>query len=177
MILVMAMKSGECVMELVFLMFPGRSRGMGWPISAPGLWPLSFGRSIWLAGGDITETHVKFKVPKQVPTMPSPVLVDDQLYFITDQGVTTSVNALTGEPIWTKRIAGNFAASPLFADGKLYFSNQEGKTTVIKPGREYEEIAVNALDGQLMASIAVLDQSLILRSQSHLYRIGQKPTP
>ena len=137
---------------------------------APQLW------AIGLDGqGDVTQTHVKFKVPKQVPAMPSPVLVEDQLYFISDQGVATSVNAKTGAPIWTKRISGNFAASPLFADGKLYFSSQEGKTTVVRPGREYDEITVNSLDGQLMASPAVLDESLLLRSQSHLYRIGVKP--
>ncbi len=139
---------------------------------APQIWAID------LSGrGDVTQTHVKFKVPKQVPTMPSPILVDDQLYFISDQGVATSVNALTGEAIWTKRIAGNFSASPLFADGRLYFSSREGNTTVIKPGREYDEVAVNSLDGQLMASPAVLDDSLLLRSQSHLYRIGKKSNP
>ena len=127
--------------------------------------------------GDITESHVKFKVPKQVPATPSPVLVNEQLYFITDQGVATSVNAITGENIWTQRISGNFSSSPLYADGKIYFSNHEGKTTVVRPGREYEELAVNSLDGQLMASPAVLDQSLLFRSQSHLYRIGSKLNP
>jgi outer membrane protein assembly factor BamB len=132
---------------------------------------------VWAIGldgrGDVTESHVKFKVAKQVPATPSPVLVGDQLYFITDQGVATSVNALTGETIWSKRIPGNFSSSPLFADGKIYFSNHEGKTTVLRPGREFDEIAVNSLDGQLMASPAVLDESLIFRSQSHLYRIGE----
>lgn len=124
--------------------------------------------------GDVTKSHVKFKIPKQVPTMPSPVLVEDQLYFISDQGVATSVDALTGEAIWTKRISGNFSSSPLFADGKLYFSSREGKTTIIRPGRQYDEVAVNSLEGQLMASPAVLDESLLLRSESHLYRVGQK---
>jgi outer membrane protein assembly factor BamB len=152
------------------------------PISGHGLTYICTGfmsPQLWAIGldgqGDITKTHVKFKVPKQVPSTPSPVLVDDQLYFVSDQGVATSVNALTGEPIWTKRLAGNFSASPLFADGKLYFSSHEGKTTVIRPGRTYDELAVNSLEGQLMASPAVLDESLILRSQTHVYRVGKKP--
>lgn len=139
---------------------------------SPQLWAIALD-----GNGDVTETHVKFKIPKQVPTMASPILVDDQLYFITDQGVATSVDAATGHPIWTKRIQGNFSASPLFADGRLYFANQEGKTTVVKPGREYDEIAVNSLDGQLMASPAVFEESILLRSQSHLYRIGSKSAP
>jgi outer membrane protein assembly factor BamB len=124
--------------------------------------------------GDVSDTHVKFKIPKQVPAMASPVLAGDQLYFVSDQGVATSVDAKTGEPIWTKRISGNYSASPLFADGKIYFSSHEGNTTVIRPGRTYDEVAVNTLEGQLMASPAVLDESLLFRSQSHLYRIGAK---
>jgi outer membrane protein assembly factor BamB len=133
---------------------------------------------IWAIGldgrGDVTESHVRFKVTKQVPATPSPVLVDKQLYFITDQGVATSVDALTGEVVWTHRIAGNFSSSPLYADGKIYFSNHDGKTTVVKPGKEYDEIGVNSLAGQLMASPAVYDESLLFRSQSHVYRIGSK---
>ena len=136
---------------------------------------------IWAIGldgrGDVSQSHVKFKIPKQVPNTPSPILVDNQLYFISDQGVATSIDATTGEVIWTKRVSGNFSASPLFADGKLYLCSHEGKTTIIRPGREYDEIAVNTLNGQLMASPAVLDESLLLRTQSHLYRVGTDTRP
>lgn len=133
---------------------------------------------LWAIGldgrGDVTDTHVRFKVPKQVPATPSPVLVDKQLYFITDQGVATCVDALTGDVVWTHRISGNYSSSPLYADGKIYFSNHEGKTTVIKPEPEYDEVAVNTLSGQLMASPAVYGNSLLFRSQSHVYRIGAR---
>ncbi|WP_010582710.1 outer membrane protein assembly factor BamB family protein [Schlesneria paludicola] len=136
---------------------------------------------IWAIGldgrGDVSQTHVKFKIPKQVPNTPSPILIENQLYFISDQGVATSIDANTGEVIWTKRVSGNFSSSPLFADGKLYFCSHEGKTTIIRPGREYDEVAVNTLNGQLMASPAVLDESLLLRSQSHLYRVGIAARP
>lgn len=124
--------------------------------------------------GDVSETHVKFKIPKQVPNTPSPLLVEDLLYFISDQGVATCVNAITGKQVWTKRISGNYSASPLYADGKIYFSNHEGSTTVIRQGSSYDELAVNTLDGPLMASPAVFENSLLLRSHNHLYRIGTK---
>ena len=75
--------------------------------------------------------------------------------------------------VWTKRIAGNYSASPLYAAGKLYFSNREGRTTVVQPGREYQEVAANDLDGQLMASPVALDGALFLRTQSHVYRIAE----
>ena len=124
--------------------------------------------------GDVTKSHVAWKIPKSIPTMPSPVVVGDEIYYVTDQGVATCANALNGEIIWTKRLGGNYSASPLAAAGRIYFSNREGDTTVIRAGKEIEELAVNKLDGQHMASPAVIDESLLLRTNTHLYRIGSR---
>jgi outer membrane protein assembly factor BamB len=124
--------------------------------------------------GDVTKTHEAWKVAKQVPVMSSPVVVGQEIYFVNDQGIASCANVSDGTILWTKRIAGNYSASPVFADGKIYFSSHEGKTTVIAPGSEFRELAVNSLTGQLMASPTVLGESLLLRSQSHLYRIGKK---
>ena len=124
----------------------------------------------------MTKTHVAWKILKSIPTMPSPVVVGDQIYFVTDQGVATSASTKDGEVLWTKRIPGNYSASPLYADGKLHFSSREGDTTVIRPGREYEELSVNKLEGQHMASPAVFDNSLLLRTSTHLYRVGKSAT-
>lgn len=123
--------------------------------------------------GDVTASHIAWKIPKQVPTMPSPIVVGEEIYYVTDQGVLSCANASNGEVLWTKRIAGNYSASPMLADGKLYFSSRDGKTTVLRPGKEYDEIAVNTLDGQHMASPAIFDESLLLRTNTHLYRIGK----
>ena len=124
--------------------------------------------------GDVTASHVAWKIPKSIPTMPSPVVVGDEIYYVTDQGVATCANALNGETIWTKRLGGNYSASPLAAAGRIYFSNREGDTTVIRAGKEYEELAVNKVNGQHMASPAVVDDSLLLRTNTHLYRIGSR---
>lgn len=123
--------------------------------------------------GDVTKSHIAWKIPKSIPTMPSPVVVDGQIYVVTDQGVATCANAENGEVIWTKRMGGNYSASPLAAAGRIYFSNREGATTILSPGKEYNELAVNTLDGQHMASPAVFDESLLLRTNTHLYRITQ----
>ncbi len=125
--------------------------------------------------GDVTKSHIAWRISKQAPTMPSPIVVGHEMYMVNDQGVATCANTSDGSILWSKRIAGNYSSSPLFADDKIYFSSHEGKTTVIKPGSEYTELAVNNLDGQLMASPAVYEESLILRTNSHLYRIGMKP--
>lgn len=121
--------------------------------------------------GDVTSSHVAWRISKSVPTMPSPVVVDDLLYFVTDQGVLTCATT-QGDVVWTHRLGGNYSASPLATRDRIYFCSRDGKTTVIRPGREYHELAVNTLEGQLMASPAVFDDALILRTDTHLYRIG-----
>ncbi len=124
--------------------------------------------------GDVTETHGLWRVKKQVPTMPSPILVGNELYMITDQGVASCVDVKTGDIVWQERIEGNYSSSPLYADGKLYVSNREGKTTIFAPGKSYAEVATNTLEGAIMASPVALDGLLLLRSPTHLYRVGAK---
>jgi outer membrane protein assembly factor BamB len=123
--------------------------------------------------GDVTTSHVAWKSNKQIPTMPSPVLVGDELYFVNDQGVASCLDALSGEQLWQKRIEGNYSSSPIAADGKIYFSNREGKTAVVRASREFELLAENHLDGQIFSSPAVAGGALILRTDTHLYRIEE----
>ena len=122
--------------------------------------------------GDITDTHVDWRVAKSVPSMPSQLLVGQLIYMIHD-GVATCLEAKTGRTVWQQRIAGKYSASPLFVDGKIYFFSQEGKATVIRAGDSYEQLALNELGDGFMASPAVTGRSLILRSRSHLYRIEE----
>lgn len=124
--------------------------------------------------GDVTASHIAWKIPKSIPTMPSPVVVGNEIYYVTDQGVATCANAQNGEVIWTHRLGGNYSASPLAAAGRIYFSSREGDTTVIQPGKEYTELAINKLEGQHMASPAVLEDALLLRTSTHLYRIASR---
>jgi len=122
--------------------------------------------------GDITDSHVEWIVKKGVPSMPSQLLIDELIYMIHD-GVATCLEAKTGEQVWQKRVTGKYSASPIYADGKIYFFSREGVTTAIKPGKEFVELAVNKLDAGFMASPAVTGKSLILRTETHLYRIEE----
>lgn len=122
--------------------------------------------------GDVTETHAVWRFKKSVPAMPSPVVVDDAIYLVSDQGVATCLDCRTGEQRWQRRIEGNYSASPTYADGKLFLSNREGATTVLTPGREYAEVGKAILDGAIMASPVAVPGALILRTPTHLYRIG-----
>ena len=134
----------------------------------PQLWAIRLGGS-----GDVTETHVAWKHEKQVPEISSPIIVGNELYFVSSLGVLTCLDANSGRELWQHRLGGNFAASPLAADGKLFFSSQEGVTTVLQPGREYVELARNQLIGQTMASPAIAGQSLLIRADRVLYCVGQ----
>jgi outer membrane protein assembly factor BamB len=124
--------------------------------------------------GDVTDTHVAWRISKQVPAMSSPIVVGRVIYMMSDQGVVTCADAKSGDVLFRQRVGGNYSASPLVADGKLLFSSREGDVTVARAAATWEELSKNHLSGQLMASPAVWGDSLILRSDSHLYRIGER---
>ena len=121
--------------------------------------------------GDVTDTHVSWRLKRSIPLNPSPLLVDELLYIVSDRGVASCLNARTGNTYWRQRLSGNFSASPVYADGRIYFLNEEGETTVIVPGTSFKKLATNSLEGATLASLSVSDKSIFLRTDSHLYRI------
>lgn len=122
--------------------------------------------------GDVTETHLAWKLERGAPLNPSPLLLGQDLYIVSDNGIAQCLNAKTGDAYWQKRIGGNFSASPLLADGRVYLLDEAGTTYVIEPNRaEYKELAVNTLPGRTLASIAAADGALFLRTDTALYRI------
>jgi outer membrane protein assembly factor BamB len=123
--------------------------------------------------GDVTRTHLVWTLSRGAPYTPSPVLVGDELYVVSDTGILTLVDARTGAVISQQRLGGNYSASPVFADGRIYFQSEEGVTTVIAPGRTFRRLAVNPLDGMTLASMAVSGRSIFIRSDRHLYHIAQ----
>ena len=125
--------------------------------------------------GDVTRSHVAWRLRRGAPLTPSPILVGDELYVVTDFGIATCVDAHSGDIRWQQRLGGNHSASPVFVDGRIYFQNEEGVTTVLAPGPEFRVLARNRLDGVTLASMAVADGALFIRSDSHLYRIEERP--
>ena len=124
------------------------------------------------AAGDVTDTHVKWTATKGAPLTPSMLAVKDELYTVTDNGVATCFDARTGNVHWTKRLAGDFSASPVFADGRIYFQNEAGTTYVVKAGTTYELLVTNDIEERTLASLAPADAAMFIRSESHLWRIG-----
>ena len=103
----------------------------------------------------------------------SPILLGDELYLISNGGVASCVDARTGEMHWQKRLGGTYSASMTLAEGRLYFVNEDAQTTVIAASKEFERIAVNELEGRALATPAFVDGAIFLRTDTHLYRIGE----
>ncbi len=123
--------------------------------------------------GDVSKTHVGWTLRRGAPLTPSPLIVGDELYLVSDAGIATCLDAATGAIHWQQRLNGTFSASPIYADERIYFLSEDGVATVIAPGREFKRLATNALDGATLASMAVSGGSIFIRSATHLYRIGK----
>lgn len=124
--------------------------------------------------GDVTESHIAWEQRKGVPTQPSPVFVKPYLYAITDGGIVSCFQPASGEIVWQERVGGNHSASPVYADGRIYFLSETGESTVITAGEKFEILAKNSVEGRCQASIAVSQGNLYIRTDKHLYCIGEK---
>ena len=116
--------------------------------------------------------EIVWRATKNVPTMPSPILLGDELYFVNDSGMLTCLDAKTGEERYRERLGGEYSASPTAADGRLYFPNRAGVTSVVKGGPKFEVVATNTLPGKVLASLAAVDGVFYLRTDSALWAIG-----
>jgi outer membrane protein assembly factor BamB len=121
--------------------------------------------------GDVTATHTAWSINKGAPNTPSPMVVGSEVYFISDSGIMTCADAETGQVHWQERVGGNYSASPVFADGKIYTQSEEGVGTVLKPGRKFEVLAKNDVQERTLASYAIGDGAIYLRTAQHLLRI------
>ncbi len=116
--------------------------------------------------GDVTRTHVAWTLRRSAPHTPSPLAVGDELYVVSDIGIATCLDGRTGETLWRERLGGNYSASPVFADGRIYFLSEEGVATVLAPGKTFRKLAANQLDGDTLASMAIADGSIFIRTDS-----------
>ena len=122
---------------------------------------------------DIPEISWSYK--RGVPAVSSPVLVGNELFFVSDSGgVVTCLDSKTGTEHFRERIGGNHSASPTYVSGRILFHSKEGETVAIKPGSEFKILGKNKLSGEHHASAAVSSNSLFLRTDKALYKISNK---
>lgn len=108
--------------------------------------------------------------------IPTPIVYEDQLYTLDNNGRVVSYRAGSGEVIYCARvggIGGSYAASPVAADGRLFFTSETGEVHVVRAGPRYEELARNEMHEVCMATPAISDGLLVIRTLNHLYGIGE----
>jgi len=123
--------------------------------------------------GDVTDSHVEWTLKKGIPHTPSLMLLDKELYMVSDRGIASCLDAITGEAHWQHRIGAAYSASPFYSEGKIYFLSEDGTTTVVKRSKEYQEIAVNKIGERTLASVAPATDTLYIRTATHLFRVGK----
>lgn len=123
--------------------------------------------------GDVTASHVRWTVPTGAPYVSSLLHYDDVIYMANDVGVLTAVKAATGERLWQERVDGVFSASPVGGAGHVYFVSENGDTIVVKAGNAPQIVARNAIGERALASPAISNGRLFLRTDEHLLAIGK----
>jgi outer membrane protein assembly factor BamB len=109
--------------------------------------------------------------------MPTPIVYDGILYVLGNNGVFDAYDVQTGQEIYRQRLphlGSGFSASPVAADGRIYLSNEDGEILVIAAGREFRHVATNAMGELLMATPALSDGVMYVRSSRSLFAIGNR---
>jgi hypothetical protein len=132
---------------------------------------------ITLADGAADSEHVAWWIRRGGNYMQTPIVIGEHLFACRDGGTLSCFAARTGERLFRERIgerAEGFTASPVAAGGKLYFSSERGNVYVVRAAGTYEPLARNGMGEPCMATPAVSDGVLYIRTQHHLFAVGEK---
>ena len=123
------------------------------------------------AGTDATATHVAWKQRRAIPEIPTPLFYDGRLYLVKNGGIVSCLDPATGNTVYRQRLAagGHYAASPVAANGKIYAVNEAGVVTVFKAGDALETLSENDLAERVMATPAIVGDTIYVRTASRLY--------
>jgi outer membrane protein assembly factor BamB len=142
-------------------------------------WPTEFNvvvMSVRLDGeGDVTKTHVGWRETRGVPEVPSPLCYDNRVYLLRNGGILSCRDTATGRLIYQQRLGalGGYYASPVAGDGKIYTASDSGVIAVVKAGDRFEILARNDLGEPIMATPAIADGKLYVRTTQYLYAFGK----
>ncbi len=131
---------------------------------------------ISLAEGKTSNERIAWSNPKGGARIPSPIVIGDLYFTLSENGTLTCYDAKTGEQLFKQRVGDGqhaFTASPVSAGGKLYLASEEGEVFVVAAAREYKVLDKSSMNESIMATPALSGDLLILRSQKHLWGIGK----
>ncbi len=122
--------------------------------------------------GDVSDTHVEWRVPTGAPYISSILYYDGLIYMANGNGIASGIDPKTGARVWQERIGGIFTASPVAGDGKVYLLSETGETVVLRAGRTPQILSRNDLGERSLASPAISNGQLFIRTDQHLVCIG-----
>lgn len=124
--------------------------------------------------GDITQTHVVWKQPKQLPYVPSPVCVGGRLYMVKNAGIFSVVDAANGAIGKSGRVSGRggYYASPVAGDGKIYVIDEAGVLTVVSAEADWKILSSADFAEDVHATPAISSGRIYVRTAGHLYCFG-----
>ena len=130
---------------------------------------------ITLKGDQESSEHVAWSKRRGGSFILTPIIHEDLLYVCSDTGVLTAYKLATGEQVYRERLSkgGSFSASPVLANGKIYLADEEGDVIVVKAGPTFERLSANPTGELIMATPAISDNILILRTQHRLLAIAE----
>jgi outer membrane protein assembly factor BamB len=128
--------------------------------------------------GDVSRTHKLWEF-NNGPDVPTPTTDGTLLYVVNDGGVVYCLDVRTGATVYgpDRLKSGTYSASPVLADGRLYVTSEEGVTSVYAAGPKFHVLAENIVDEYTLSSVAVSQGQIFLRTEKHLYAIGQLRKP
>jgi outer membrane protein assembly factor BamB len=124
------------------------------------------------AQGQLEPGAVRWRLKKNIPYIPAPLLYQDVYYMVKTGGIITSIDPASGRILKEGRspgAMGEYFASPIAADGKVFLANTEGKITVLKAGAQWEVLAVNEMGEEVNATPALSDGRVYVRTRGSLY--------
>jgi outer membrane protein assembly factor BamB len=132
---------------------------------------------VTLPEGKTANDYVVWSMTGRGSYMPTPLVYKGTLYVLANNGLFDAYDLKTGKEIYRQRldlIGSGYSASPVAADGKIYLSNEDGDIVVIGAGEKFSQIAQNSMGELLMATPALSDGVMYVRSASSLFAVGKK---
>ena len=134
-----------------------------------------FGQPLFVAvrpagSGDVTASHVAWKLASGIPEIPSPIYYRDRLYLVRDGGILTCVNATTGDLVYRQRLgpSGQYSTSPVIANGHLYLFSTKGNLSVVKCGDTFELVHKSDFKSTVAATPAIDKRGIYVRTEESL---------
>jgi outer membrane protein assembly factor BamB len=127
--------------------------------------------------GDVTDTHVVWKHSRGGPYIPSGVAYRNRIFVLGDGGTIACYNAGSGQRVWAERLSGDsYTSSLVAAAGRLYAISERGLVSVLTAGDDFELLAKNELDARCLATPAIVDGELLIRTENELLCIAAPPS-